>query len=150
MSGQTVVDVVREFQPPPGVDIVRLFRRDAEAGEVEALLARLSQFLTDDFVCVFNGVSSGERRGAAGLREVWLDWLGPWDSYRVSDKEFEDLGDGRVLVLVHDFGRRRGTDGEVPLHGAALYTVRDDRIARAEYFAQREDAYAALGLEPRG
>jgi ketosteroid isomerase-like protein len=52
-----------------------------------------------------------------------------------------------VLVIVNDYGHRRGTEGEVRLFGAAIWTVRDGRAVEAEFYAERRLAYEAVGLE---
>src|SRR6478672_4346766 len=143
MSAENV-EIVRAFQPSPDTDLTRLFRRDANPGVVQAWLDALARFVTADFVVVFHVLGPGERRGVSGLRDVWLDWLGPWESYRVGSKEYVDLGE-RVMVLVHDYGRRHGMAEEVKLEGGAIYDVRDGKISRAEYFTKRSDAYAAAG-----
>jgi ketosteroid isomerase-like protein len=57
-----------------------------------------------------------------------------------------EVGD-RVLVFSRDFGKRPGLDTEVELKASAVWTVRDGRIARAEFFALRSDALRVVGLE---
>jgi hypothetical protein len=79
-----------------------------------------------------------------GLREVWLDWLSPGETYRTEIEEARDLGD-RVLLLVHDFGRRTGSTQEVALNGASVWTVRDGTIVRAEFHSDRTTALEAVG-----
>src|SRR4051794_28762908 len=96
---QEAVDIVRAFQPDSGVDLIQLLARDEDALTVEATLDWLQRFLTEDFVCAFHALGYGERRGAAGLREIWLDWLQPWESYTTGAKDYVDAGDERVLVL---------------------------------------------------
>ena len=141
------VELVRSLIPPPDVDLTELFQRDADPAAVEEALAELSTRLTDDFVCAFHVLGQGERRGAAGLREIWLDWLEPWETYRAAGYELIDAGD-LVLSLAHDVGRRRDMVEEVELRGTALWTVREGKIARVEFFARREDGFAAAGISP--
>jgi hypothetical protein len=43
-------------------------------------------------------------------------------------------------------GRMAGTTGEVELIGAGVYLVREGRIARVEFYANRGEALEALGL----
>jgi hypothetical protein len=50
-----------------------------------------------------------------------------------------------VLVLVRDFGRRGGMEVEVRLLGAAVWTVREGKLARAFFYANREDALDDVG-----
>jgi ketosteroid isomerase-like protein len=81
------------------------------------------------------------------MRNAWLDWLEPWETYRAEIETLVDAGD-KVLVLSRDFGRRTGMASEVELLASAVWTVRDERVARAEFFTDRAAAYAAAGLEP--
>jgi ketosteroid isomerase-like protein len=147
MSSENV-ELVRSIQPPPDADLPRdLFLRDADPDTIAAAVAAFEALLTDDFVCVFHRASDEPRPGANGLRDAWLDWLEPWETYRTEIESVTALGD-RVLVTSRDFARRRGMDDEVEMHGSALYTVRDGKIARVEFFAQPDDALAAMGSGP--
>lgn len=140
------VEIVRQIQPDPEVDLTELFVRGGDEAEAEAALelAAAGGF-TDDFVCILHALSEEPRPGVLGLRESWLDWLEPWESYRVETGTLIDAGD-RVLVLGRDFGRRPGMESEVELLASAVWTLRDGKIARAEFFTNRGDAYAAAGL----
>jgi ketosteroid isomerase-like protein len=139
------VELVTAAQPGPEVDLVAMFRDERAAG---VALAAIAPHLADDFEAVgHGGVTVLPRPGVEGLRAVWLDWLSPWESYRTETEEVVDLGD-RVLVLVHDFGRRAGIDEEVPLSAAAIWTLRDGRITRADFYADRDEALAAATVEP--
>ena len=141
------LEIVRQLQPGPEVDLTELFTRDADEAEVKAAIEAAEPAFTDDFACVFHALSEEPRYGVAGLREAWLDWLSPWASYRTELEEMIDAGD-RILVLVRDFGRRQGMEQEVELIGSAVWTVRGGRIARAEFFsADRAGAFRAAGLD---
>jgi len=143
---QENVEIVRQLQPGPQVDFMELFTRDGTDAEVEATVEAVAPAFTDDFVCIFHALSGEPRPGVRGVREGWLDWLAPWASYRAEIEKLIDAGD-QVVVLVRDFGRRPGMEMEVELHGTAVWTVREGKIARAEFFAtDREAAFAAAGL----
>jgi ketosteroid isomerase-like protein len=144
------VEVVRQLQPGPDVDFVELFEVGGDEAAVEAGIAAAAHLFTDDFVCVFHALSEKARPGIRGLRECWLDWLAPWESYRAEIEELIDGGD-RVLIISRDFGRRRGMDREIDFRGCSVWTVREGRIARAEFFAaDRAAAFAAAGLRDPG
>ena len=141
---QENVEVVKSLQPPPDLDLTTLFARGDEeraAKEIEAV----SSLFTDDFVCVFHSLSSEERLGLRGLRQAWLDWLEPWESYRAEIEKLSDAGD-QVLVFSRDFGRRRGMTDEVEMKGISVWTVRDGKVSRAEFFPDPTDALKAVGL----
>jgi ketosteroid isomerase-like protein len=143
MSAENV-EIVRQLVPGPDVDLVEFFSDDS----AEAAFAAAAPAFADDFVCIIHVLSQETRHGVRGLREAWVDWLAPWESYRTEIEELRDAGD-RVLVLVRDFGRRPDMDAEVELVGSAVWTVREGKIVRAEFFAERADsirAFEAAGL----
>lgn len=144
---QENVELVRSIQPPPDVDLNDVFLRNAPPDVVATALAAPAPAFTDDFVCIFHALSADPRPGVAGLRDSWLDWLEPWETYRAEIDELIDLGD-RVLLSSRDYARRPGMTDEVEMRGSALYTLRGGRIAKAEFFPQRADAFIAAGLEP--
>jgi SnoaL-like domain len=142
---QENVELVVRLQPAPSGDIAELFRDDVRSG---ALVEGVAPLLHPAFDVVFVDALRGETtyRGINGLMEGWLDWLSPWDTYRTEIEEVRDLGD-QVLLLVHDFGRREGSTQEVVLNAAAVWTVRDGKIVRAEFHNDRTTALKAVGLE---
>jgi ketosteroid isomerase-like protein len=139
---QENVELVRKLQPSPDTDLVALFRDEAES---ERLLAALEPFFHDDFVIAGVGIQAGEWEGLEGFMRAWADWLEPWATYRAEIEELIDAGDD-VVVLVRDYGRRPGTSAEVAIVAAAVWTVRDGKIARNCFYPNREDALEAVGL----
>jgi SnoaL-like protein len=142
MSAENV-ELVRQLQPPPNVDLVTLFR--SEAG-TSRLFETLAPFLQDDFIAAGSRIQDSEFVGLAGLKRGWADWLEPWESYRVEIEDVLDAGGDAVVVLTRDFGRRAGMEVEVSIQGAAVWTVRDGKIARATFYTNRDDALKAAGL----
>jgi hypothetical protein len=71
---QENLELVRQLQPAPGIDLTEFFQRGNEA-EAAAALEEAAPMFTDDFVCVFHQLTSEPRPGLAGLRSGWLDWL---------------------------------------------------------------------------
>jgi ketosteroid isomerase-like protein len=138
-------EIVRALQPPPDLDFADLFMRDDDAG-AQAWAEALGDRFTEDFTAVFHALSSEPRQGVAGLRQAWLDWMEPWETYRAEIESVRSTSAGRVLVISRDFGRRPGTDTEVELKASAVWTVREGRVARAEFFTDRADAERAAGL----
>jgi hypothetical protein len=141
---QENVEIVRRFQPSPDLDIAVLFRDDAAW---VAMSEAAASVLHEDFAA---GVRTLDDQapflpGVDGLRSTWLDWLEPWESYRTEIEDVIDVGKESVLVLTRDYGRRVGSNAEVRLHGAGLYTMRDGKIVLAE-FMPRDEALKAAGL----
>jgi ketosteroid isomerase-like protein len=137
------VEIVGGVQPQPDVDLVTLLRDEAGAASLAEAFAPL---LHDDFEAVGSaGFETQHSTGLAGLREVWLAWLEPWESYRVEIEDVIDAGDD-VLVLTRDYGRRRGMEAEVSVLGGAVWTVLDGKIVRAAFYPDRSEAIEAAGL----
>jgi ketosteroid isomerase-like protein len=144
MSQENVELVLAVDAAAPDVDWAQLFRDD----ETWATWAEaIAPFFHAHVETVFPNVPGG--RAYAGLdagRTGMLDWLAPWATYRAEAEEVIDCGD-RVLVLRSVFGRLEGSAEEVTLTGAAVFTVRDGKIARIEGYADRDQALKAVGLE---
>ena len=143
---QENVELVRGLQPSADTDLVAAFRDDATAA---AVMETLSPFFHEDVEIVAPTFVAGEGVrlvGLEGLRAGWLDWLEPWESYRVEVEDVIDAGDDAV-VLVRDFGRRAGMTVEVSVVGGAVWTVRDGRVARVAFYLNRSEALKAVGLE---
>lgn len=140
------VEVVRQLLVPfEQGEIVPLFRDDAVSA---ALTAASAPFLTPDFECVFvrDDVGRAAYLGLDGLRTAWLDWLLPWESYHAEIEDVIDAGEGRVLVLTRDYARPKGAEHEVNFIGAPVWTVRDGKVARIEFYWNRAEGLAAAGL----
>jgi SnoaL-like domain len=138
------VDLVKALLPQPDTDISSLFR-DEEASA--RMRDALSPLLTDDFESAT--VLAGETRtyaGPEGFRELWLDWLEPWATYRSITDEVIDVGE-RVVVLFRDYGRRQDMEAEIELIGAAIWTIRGGKVARIEHHSDRAQALEAAGLQ---
>ena len=137
------VELVTLLQPEPDVDLVELFRPDGAWENVRPLVEGIYEpDVETGFVMAGNRAMN---RGVDGLRRTWLDWLEPWETYRAEIQRYIDCGDS-VLVITDDFGRRRGMTAEVRLLGAAVWLVRNGRVARAIFYSNRQDALDDVGL----
>jgi ketosteroid isomerase-like protein len=139
------VELVRSALPRSGTDLIAAFKDDSDSGGLMQMMGRVPD---PDFVAVKH-VPGGEpdiARGPHGLRAGWLDWLAPWASYRAEIEELIDLGD-RVVSVLCDYARREPDAPEVALKSAAVWTVRDGRIVRGEFYTGgRDEALKAVGL----
>ena len=57
-----------------------------------------------------------------------------------------DANEGRVLVLTRDRACPKGAEAEVYFAGAPLWTVRDAKVARIEFYWNRAEGFAAAGV----
>jgi ketosteroid isomerase-like protein len=142
---QENVEFVRSLQPAPETDLAATLRDDAAAA---VALGALRPFVHEDVEIVGPNIISREEItyvGLDGLRAGWLDWLAPWESYRVEIEDVIDAGDD-VVVLPRDYGRRAGMAVEVGVMGGAVWTVRDGKVARIAFYLNRNEALEAVGL----
>jgi ketosteroid isomerase-like protein len=73
------------------------------------------------------------------------DWDVSWASWRWEPAEFIDAGDRVVAVLqVYASGRVSGVDVE-RLDGA-VWTLRDGKCVRLDYYGSKAEALEAVGL----
>jgi ketosteroid isomerase-like protein len=143
---QADVEIVRGLLGPfEAGDIAQMFRDEAISA---ALTDAAAPLLSEDFECVFvrEDVGRAAYRGVDGLRAAWLDWLAPWESYRAEIEDVIDAREGRVLVLTRDYARPKGSPSEVNFKGAPVWTVRDGKVARIEFYFNRDEGLKAAGL----
>jgi ketosteroid isomerase-like protein len=140
---QKNVEIVRALLPSPDTDVGSIFRDDSL---FDAATAALTPLFDSDFVAmaVWRGTGTSYT-GVDGFREMWLDWLEPWATYRVQVEEVIDSGD-RVVVLVRDHGRRPDMDAEVELISGSVWTIRAGKVSRVEFYGTRREALEAVGL----
>ena len=72
-------------------------------------------------------------------RERWADLV-------QEALEVIDVADGRVLLLTRQSGRGRESGVPIVIHFFQLWTIRDGKVWRIEYFRHRADALKAAGL----
>jgi hypothetical protein len=137
------VELAKALLPQSGTDIVPLIRDEHGFALVREALSPL---ITDDFESVM--VWPAMRRtyaGLEGLRKNWLDWLEPWATYRSIYEELIDVGE-HVVVLLRDHGRRKDMEIEVEVIAATTLTFREGKLARWGDYADRAEAFKAVGL----
>jgi ketosteroid isomerase-like protein len=76
------------------------------------------------------------------MREYWETF----DAYRVEIDEVIHTDEGRVVNVVRDGGRMKGTDTEVWNRFIHVWTLRDGRIVRLSVHADRSRALEVAGL----
>ena len=138
---QANVDVVRRVMWD-GVDAARLIR-----GDTTSYMAELEAIVEPD--CAFAWIGPFGRIEATGLgeaRDFWLDFFEPWESVQTETERIFLVGD-EVVVLARQRGRMAGTKHDVEALFAAVYLVRDGRLARADFYSDRATALEAVGLQ---
>ena len=76
---------------------------------------------------------------AEKFRDDWIDVV-------QEPLELIQAPDGRVLAFIRQRARGRQSDVPIDIHFFEVWTIRDGRVRRLEYFRHRVDALEAAGL----
>ena len=125
------------------LEMVAAFNR----GDLDAWL---DEYWTDDidYRAAEGAVDDhGPILGKDALRAYAQDWLGTFDDFRSEPVELIDAGEERVIAVTRISGRAKLSGVETDLTYAALYTIRDGKIARGREYWTKEQALEAAGLQ---
>lgn len=143
------VEVVETLMAPlrGGGDLVELLADE----EVVRGLGELGKDLAEpDAEVVFRaagGVEFGPFRGLDGLIAGWREWLSTFASYRIEVEQVFQHGDD-VVVLVSQSGRTIHGGVDVPSSpSAAVFAMRDGRVARIAFYLDRTEAAKVEGFD---
>jgi ketosteroid isomerase-like protein len=84
-------------------------------------------------------------RGREAAFAAYSAWIDSWEDYRREPREVIDLGD-RVLILLRESGRGKGSGVPVEAHLAMLLTFRSGRVVKHQEFSDWRQALEAVGL----
>src|SRR5436190_16603149 len=87
----------------------------------------------------------GAMHGKEAVRAYVQDWLDMFDNLRTEAVELIDAGEDRVAAT-RNSGRAKLSGVETDITYAALYTIRDGKIARGREYWTKEQALEAAGL----
>jgi ketosteroid isomerase-like protein len=145
LMSQQNVELVKSAQPTD-IDLVEIFPENEVSGQ--AAMRALPDVFEPDFTVRFiagRGMELPEYRGIDGLAEAWRDWLAPWASYRLEAEEFIDAGE-EVVVFVRAQGRTARDSVLVEHTAAAIWSIREGRVAAICFYLERDEALEAAGL----
>jgi hypothetical protein len=139
------VELVRWVQPD-GLDLVEAFA----AGASEMLDEEQRAHFADDFKVQFvsellGGEQEVDARGPEGLDLMWREWLTPWKYYRLDVEDIIDAGD-KVVVFVRIQARTERDDVLVHHAPAAVYAIREGKVASITFYLDRAAALEAAGV----
>jgi ketosteroid isomerase-like protein len=86
-------------------------------------------------------------RGRDGIIEALEQWIGTWDAYEADALELIDMAPERVVTVIRERGRLKGSDAWVEHTRGAVWTIKDQRITRYEEHPDRAKALEAAGLK---
>jgi ketosteroid isomerase-like protein len=106
---------------------------------------RLEGLVTDDFECVMVTAFDAEHhRGLDGFARAWRDWIEPYSSYTAETEAVEEREDA-TLFLVRQRGVTRRDGVEIETSSGSIWRFREGKVARTEFYLDREAALAAFG-----
>lgn len=88
----------------------------------------------------------GEMNGIEAACRYVQDWPDMFDDFTSEIEDVCDVGGDQVIAVIHNAGRAKRSGVPTELRYAALYTIRDGRIARVREYATRAEALKAVAL----
>jgi ketosteroid isomerase-like protein len=125
------------------LEIVRRLHEAFDRGDLET---QFELFAPDVEITEWpDAPDSRTYRGHAGVMEAYNSWYEAWEWVRHESVDLVDLGD-RVLDAGRTRGKGKGSSVEVSLDAFNVFTLRDGKVVRLEFFTDRERALRAAGL----
>jgi ketosteroid isomerase-like protein len=88
----------------------------------------------------------GPMHGKDAIRAYMQDWLDLFDDFKSELLELIDAGEDQVIAVGRVSGRAKLSGVETDLTYAAVYTIRDGKVARGREYWTKEQALEAAGL----
>jgi ketosteroid isomerase-like protein len=110
-------------------------------GEFDLMIEPYADDVVFDVSNVFTDVAPAQ--GHDAVRRSWYSLRETWGELRLDPGELLDAGDDRYVLNVRLWGKGRSSGVAVDQRFAFLYTVRGEKIARAELFSDVDAAIAA-------
>ena len=86
----------------------------------------------------------GTSEGIDGLAELLSQWLAAWSACRIEAEEFHDAGD-RIVAFVRVHARGSGSDIDVQMENAHVWTMRDGHAVAIRAYSDRGRALREAG-----
>jgi hypothetical protein len=135
--------------PSANLELVRSIYADWERGD----FSRIDWAHPDiEFVYV-GGPEPGAVKGIGEMAGAYASWLNAWEGFCVLAEDCRELDDTRVLALVHNAGRGKGSGLDIEQvigKGANLFVISEGRVRRLLIYFDRERALAELGVAGEG
>ena len=132
---------VHAFSRMRNIEVIQELTRLWNAGDMDGML----ELYAEDAVTVTgpHWPEQATSRGRDEIRAGMEEWQAMWETTRVVVDSLEEEGHNKVVATGawHIRGRASGIEGAMPLF--ILFTIRDGRVARLEWFEDRDTAVAA-------
>ena len=128
------------------IEIVRAIYRAWESGS-----PRDSGLLADEIEWVHDkqAVEPGTRKGADAFSDAAETVTSTFEGARVEFERFIDAGEDQVLVIGMLRGVGQGSGVDVGRRQGYLWTIRDGKAVRFQWFNDPAEAMAAAGVEDK-
>jgi ketosteroid isomerase-like protein len=130
------------------VEIVRAVIEAHDRGDFDAVFAAYDPGIEWSIEATMAPVGDFEPvyHGHDGVRAFWRQWFAAWETVSFEYEEFIDAGERVISILSQRMrGRRSGVELEWNSY-AQVWSVRDEKIVRVDFFPNRTDALEAAGL----
>jgi ketosteroid isomerase-like protein len=96
-----------------------------------------------EYVNPTGAIEPGTRRGLAAFSQAVERVFEGWETWQMEPEQIEVFGDQVAVVVRY---RARGRESGVEMEGreSALWTVRDGKVVRYEWFHEAADAFEAV------
>jgi ketosteroid isomerase-like protein len=126
------------------VALVRRLMEAFDRGDFDAQLSMLDRDV--ELVEWPEGPDQRRFRGHDGAGQAFESWFEAWEWLRNDVQEFVEAGD-KVLARGRTYGKGKGSAVEVAIDAFNVYTVREGKVTRIEFFTTEEPALRAAGLD---
>ena len=121
-------------------EIVRRFYETWSRGELPGPADCMDPDI--EYVNPEGAIEPGTRRGIAEFSAALSKTFEAWEYWRAEPEELREVGDHVVAVLTYRT-KGRGSGVEIEGRESALWTLRDGKVIRYEWFHGVDDAAAA-------
>jgi ketosteroid isomerase-like protein len=84
-------------------------------------------------------------RGHDGVRRALDSWFETWEWMQVEILDIFEVGD-RVVLTLHQRAKGKASEIELEVKTFSVYTLRDGKVIRMEFFTDRDAALEAAGM----
>jgi ketosteroid isomerase-like protein len=84
-------------------------------------------------------------RGHEGYERWIAIWDDAWEEYEVEPTDLVDAGDDKVIAIFILRAKGKGSGVETKRENAVVYTIKDAKVARCDYYGDPEKAFEAAG-----
>jgi ketosteroid isomerase-like protein len=126
------------------VEVIRGIWEAWKRGDIDAVMA------VYDRDCVFDTTHypdwpEAAIRGRDALRRFFSEFLATWESWNPRLETLRDVGDDRVLAVIRQSFRGRGSGVDVEMHWAQICTLRSGMVVHVDNFTDPAEALEAVG-----